>query len=236
MKRTISITVLWFLLYTTLFCQSKNTLMGGFLFGSHFKNGLSGHGLDMTFEHALTQKHIIGLNINYLFAESRGILPDQLTDKYAIRDVTNPDQLPMLNLDWNVGSFPKGSLEKTKPNRHMNYNISLQYGYNILNKSKSKLTLGLGIGMTFNDEMNLVYLLKGEYRFIVQPDSVNVYKNYYFPVFRFDTYWDLGLMPSAKYERTINEHLIWGLNLRQNWFFKSAKTFSTITLFAGFKF
>jgi hypothetical protein len=236
MKKTIFTTVLSCLLHTILFCQSKNSLTGGFLIGSHFKNDLNGHGLDMTFEHDISPKHVIGISINYLFAESRGILPDKLTEKYALRDVTNPDQLKSFNADWNVNSFPKGSFEKTKPNRHMNYNISLQYGYNIIHKTKSRLTLGLGVGMTFNDEMNLVYLLKGEYRFVVQPANVNMFQDYYFPIFRFDTYWDLGIMPSVKYEKTINEHLIWGLNLKQNWFFKSSKTFSTLTCFFGFKF
>lgn len=235
MKKIISITVLSCLLHTVLFCQS-NSLTGGFLLGSHFKNGLNGHGLDMTFERSINQKHVIGLSINYLFAESRGILPDELTSKYALRDVTNPNQLKDFNFGWNASSFPKGSLETTKPNRHMNYNITLQYGYSVLNKPKSKLVLGLGVGMTFNDEMNLVYLLKGEYRFVLQPIGDSRFKDMYFPIFRFDTYWDLGIVPNVKYERTINEHLIWGLNLRQNWFFKSTKTFSTITLYGGFKF
>ncbi len=207
-----------------VFVAGQNNLLKIGLGGSrHLNNDASGYTTSAEFQRNLRPKHAIGVEISYVYANSRGIIPENISaSNLILRDYTHIPELP--NLDWNRNSFAKMSL-KSKPDRYFNANLGIKYINTLPISEKKLLKMGVGFVLTFNDEMVVDELVEGlQFKSPAQNDVINVL----IPVFRFDTYIDLGILPQIEYNYKLKEKINIGLTNKYYIFPKSKKIFTTL--------
>lgn len=172
----------------------------------------------------------IGLFFEQAFAEGRSGFPDQLTKNYLFRDYTNLNPTPSL-LQWQKTNFPQIRLE-SKPNRHFNVNLGMQYWYEVYKEDKHTLRTGAGAIMGFHNYMKLTKWIPGAYYADLggfrQPNAL-------VPLFRYDTYWDLGMVPFVEYRRMFSQRGVCGARAQYYWFPKSGVQYVTTGAFVGFR-
>lgn len=215
---------------TSLFAQN-NVLKVGLGGVRHFNNKASGYTTSVEYQRDIHPKHAWGVEISYAFADSRGILPDNIkASNIILRDYTHIPELP--NLGWNRNSFPAMSL-KSKPDRYFNANLAVKYLNTVAISPKKALKLAIGTVLTFNDEMVIAELVEGAK--FESPFSFDLI-NPLIPIFRYDTYIDLGVLPQIGYSYQFKEKIGIVFTHKYYIFTKSKKYFTTLEAAINIRF
>ena len=218
------------LLPTFLFAQ-KHLVTPQFGIAKHLANKAFGYSIGVEYQHKIKTKHNLGVSLSYVFAESRGILPNDLkASNVILRDFTNIPNLP--NFGWSEDAFPTIRL-KAKPDIYFNFNLGVHYFYDMKVAKNNLLKVGIGGVITFRDEKLITELVKAK---VFKSPLQNDVNNLIIPIFQYDSYIDLGLLLSLRYEYALKEKLVIGCNTNLYLFPKSKTAFWTLTPFIGFKF
>lgn len=215
-----------------LLAQSNNLISMTFGFCDNLNNSAVGYTIGTDFQHSINQKHTIGIMISHTFTQSRGLLPQNIqSDNVFLRDFTNLNPFPFGN-QYTIDNFPKKRLN-AKPNKFFNLNIGIVYAYTIYHTKKRNLQIGIGGIISYFDKMELVDLIKADFT----NDFLKVeLKNYNFPVFQFDTFLDIGIMPFITYNYEINNKFSIGCTAKFFGFPKSESGFWTLSPLISYKF
>ncbi len=211
----------------------KNSVKSDFGFATNLSKAAIGFALGTEYTRQLSKKGYIGIEINYNFTSRRGLLPQDLKGQRVIlRDFTKPESPFPFSFDWTSESFP-GYRLPSKPDKYFNCGIGVKYLYDMWSKSKHQLRAGVGVVLTFNDEKEIVEMLKGDFYFPLNNITIS---NVLIPIFKYDTYIDLGFQPQIEYQYHINERLSIGLLNKYYCYPKSSRYVTTLSTFINFNF
>jgi hypothetical protein len=206
----------------------KNLVKAEFGYAHFLSKKANGISTGFSFQRQISEQSGLGFSIGYLFAEKRGLLPKDLTNqKVFLKDFTNSPTWPGFN-----PSYPEVQLS-TKPDKYFDFNFGIHYLYTVWHRDKHSIRIGLGGVFTFHDEQEIVELIKGDYR--VDAVSLEV-RNALFPVFKYDTYLDLGLHTQIEYRFQLKERMSLGITNAYLVFPKTERFFLTVSTFMAFSF
>lgn len=228
MKRYILLTIL--IAVTFRIIAQKSNLDASIGYANFLNKKASGFCTGLNYQRKISQKQSIGLELSYVFTESRGLLPEKLDEgTFILRDFTNI-KTPSV-FEWTQNSFPDIRLS-TKPDKYFNFNIGINYLFDVLEKGKHNLTVGIGGLLTFNDEKEIVEIIKGDFRGVLPLDL----KNISIPVFQYDTYLDVGFQPQIRYRYQLKEKMNIGLTNKYYCYPISNRYVLTLAAFLSFEF
>lgn len=208
----------------------KNSLDATIGYARFLNKKASGFSTGINYQRKIGKKQSLGLELCYTFTERRGLLPDDLSkETFILRDFTYIPPLP--NFGWSTSGFPGVRLSST-PDKYFNFNIGVNYLFDIWEKKKQTFSVGIGGLLTFNDEKEIVGVLKGDFSAVI---GVNL-KNTSIPIFQYDTYIDLGFQPQLKYRYQLKEKMSVGLTNKYYCYPISNRYIFTLAAFMGFEF
>ena len=231
MKKIINI-IAFSLIIANVFAQ-KNGVKSDFGFATNLSKGAIGFSMGTEYTRQVSPKGYIGVEINYNFTSRRGLLPqDPKGQRVILRDFTHPESLFPFSFKWTENSFPGYHLS-SKPDKYFNYGIGVKYLYDVWSKNKHQLRTGLGVVLTFNDEKEIVEMLKGDFYF---PFNNVTISNVLIPIFEYDTYVDVGFQPQIEYHYQLNKRMSVGLLNKYYCYPKSSRYVATFSTFINFNF
>jgi hypothetical protein len=224
-------TFLFFGICFPLLIAQQNNLMGILGAAYNWSNKAAGVSLSIDYDHLLSRKTALGMEINYLYTQKRGLLPNDIKAQNVIlRDFTHIP--PLTNLWWDENSFAPFRLS-TKPDTYFDFNIVFKYLFEVWQSKQNHCRMGLGAVFNYHDEKEIVGFIQGRFRAgggwsEIQDASI--------PLFQYDTYLDLGVLSQLGYERRVKDNLSLGLVSKWYVFPKSEKYMTTFSVFIDFKF
>ncbi len=231
MKNRFVLFVVFLLSLPTLIFAQKNLIQSELGYAHSLKNKASGYTTGIEYQREINPRHYFGFSLNYVYTQSRGILPKNLSDNNVIlRDFSNIPNLP--NFGWSADAFPEIHL-KSKPDTYFNLNFDISYFYNTQVLNNSSLKIGLGSVITFVDEKVISELIEGKKFVAPLQNDIN---DFLIPIFRYDTYIDIGLKLQLQYQFQINEKMLVGCSAKNYWFPKSKTVFWSLSPTISFKF
>jgi hypothetical protein len=236
MKRiSIIILVLIFVLLNAFdLCAQKNMFRTELGYVNYFFKYKSGHNLSFSYQRALSQKLNYRFGFGYSFASGRTLLTnDDIVKKIKIRSGENPTPFSGANLFlWSRESFPAIQFG-LRPDRQFNMNICNSVNYVLYGHEKGLLVGGLGVSVAYVDAMNLDEIIIADYKGIFPPIDE---KSGIFPVFKYETFIDIGLIPYVEYLYQVNDKILLGVNTQFNIAPLSDSYHNMTSLVFGFKF
>ncbi len=163
----------------------------------------TGFAAGVEFSRRVAPVHYWALEMQYNFAHGRGILPELPSDKYILRDYVNPTPRPFFGFFWDKNSFP-GLHLSSRPDKYFTFSLAAKYLADVWKRGKHRLSLGAGVLASFHDEMVLIEFIRGDYKPTL---PIGVIEDGYFPVFRYDTYLDAGLLGQFEYQFQLRPRL-----------------------------
>lgn len=231
MKKIINIIA--FSLIIAGVAAQKNSIKSDFGVAAHLNKGAIGFAMGTEYTRQVSKKGYIGVEINYNFTSRRGLLPQDLKGQRVIlRDFTQPVTLYPPYFEWTAESFP-GYRLPSKPDKYFNCGIGVKYLHDIWSKNKHQLRTGLGVVLTFNDEKEIVEMLKGDFYSPLFKEPIS---NVLIPIFKYDTYIDLGFQPQIEYHYQIKKRMSIGLLNKYYCYPKSSRYLATLSAFMNFYF
>lgn len=220
MKRFYFIVFILFFFDNQLFTQNK-ILTSKFGVAYNLTKKASGSIIGLEYRNRLKNKHFIGVALENVFTSRRGTLPAELiAQKHILRDYSNP--VPYVSFfDWNENSFPKTHLSST-PDKYFNFNVATKYFYQNSLKNGLIYTFGGGACLTYHDEMEIVDWKNGNFKSLGSKDLQDAW----FPIFRYDTYLDIGIIAQAEAQKIIRNKFSVGASTKI-YYFPSNKNIST---------
>jgi hypothetical protein len=194
----------------------------------------SGHSLGFTYQRALSKKLNYRFGFGYSFAAGKGLLTDDdIGSKIKIRSSENPAPFPNNNpFLWSRASFPAIQFG-LRPDRQFNMNICNSVNYALYEHGKGRLLGGLGFSMSYVDNMSLDEIIVADYKdltFAIDEKAA------FFPVFKYEIFIDIGLIPYVEYLYQMNDKIFIGVNTQFNIAPLSDSYYNTTSLVFGFKF
>lgn len=213
-----------------LLAQSK-IIKGGLAYTYNIAKNASGGSVGLAYEQKIKGKHFFCIEVKNIFTQRRGSLPDQLiSQKHILRDYTNP--VPFANpFIWNKESFPSYQLPST-PDKYFDLNFTASYLYEYLNTKRYNLKMGLGTCVTYHDESEIVQWIEGDFS---NPFAGKLTKAM-FPVFQYDTYIDVGVVPQVELQFKLKRNIMTGLSSKLYYFPKSSNALLNLEVFIGVGF
>ena len=228
MKQYILLTLL--IAVTFRITAQKSSLDASIGYANFLNKKASGFSTGLNYQRKISQKQSIGLEISYIFTERRGLLPEKLNEPiFVLRDFTSIPPIP--SFGWTTDGFPDIRLP-TKPDKYFNFNVGVNYLFDVWAKGRHNLTLGIGGLLTFSDEKEIVEVIKGDFRAII---GLNL-KNVSIPVFQYDTYLDVGFQPQIRYRYQLKEKMNIGLTNKYHCYPISNRYVFTLAAFLSFEF
>ena len=215
MKKIILFYLFSLLNLSNIIAQSS-IIKGGLGYTYNIGKKANGSSVGLEYEQKLKGKHFLSMGIKNIFTQRRGSLPDKLiSQKHILKDYTNP--VPYKNFFvWTKETFPYYRLPST-PDKYFDFNFSLSYLYKYLDNERYSVKMGLGTCATYHDESEIVEWLQGDF----DPGFGDKLTNAMFPVFQYDTYIDVGIIPQFEFQKKLKHNIIVGLSSKLYYFPKS---------------
>jgi hypothetical protein len=188
MKAIFTITLL--LALPHFIWSQKSAIETGIGFSSGLNKSAGGYAVSLGFVHQLKGRHSLGLELEHAYNTSNkglsGIGPNDTL--INIRRFTNRPAIR----------------PPVKAERFFNFNMGLQYRYRLFENTKSSFSAGLGMYFSYRDEMEVAQLLK----FLTLGTGHPTYEKIsVIPIYRYNTYWDVGFAPQLSYRYHLSEKM-----------------------------
>lgn len=172
----------------------------------------SGYALGLNFQLRLSPRQAIGIELGHLFTNSRGALPkDFERNPYYISTANNPRPLSLGGTASSGNPLGLGA----RPSRYFTFNMGLKHLFTVMERGRHTVYVAGGLALAYRDEMEVVLVasLDGKDATILAPpllqrDPIEL------PVYRYASYWDVGLLGEAGYRYALGDRLFLHTNTK----------------------
>jgi hypothetical protein len=151
----------------------------------------------------ISKKLEIGLTVGHAFTESQSKIFNENSAKAYVRHIEQPIPEGVINKLWNENSFP-GIDISDKGNRYNDLFIALTATYYVVQSNRNNIHAGIGVGMHKKDhseQINSIYT--SEIYWILGGKRTT---GLVIPIFSYNTFLDVSLIPSVTYEYKIKQN------------------------------
>lgn len=182
-------TIIALLALPCLVWSQKSAIETGLGFSGGLNKNAGGFAVSLGFVHHLKGRHALGLELEHAYNTSNS----------GLSGIGPNDTL------INIRRFkPPGVAFAVKAERFFNFNMGLQYRYRLYEGAKGSFSAGLGVYFSYRDEMEVARLLRLRELnagFPVTEKTIAI------PIYRYNTYWDLGFAPQLSYRFELSEKM-----------------------------